>query len=264
LRRDISQGSDASFELGQRDFPARFTPGGLVGREAELALLQVAFAEALAGTSRTVVIHGPAGVGKSALIHEFRSCVLAANGWVVRGKVDQYLKEQVGAGALTQALRCLGRLLLAQSAEVLASERERIVAAVGPGVAQITALPPEFALILGPQPELAPIDPAQAELRQLQAIVGLIAAIASPSRPLVIVLDDLQWAAAQSLRSFQRLMDEPGISGMLLAGVYRGAGPGPDNAAPSRRRPTLHRMRRRCASRLPISATGTARSCLPD
>jgi predicted ATPase len=56
-----------------------------VGRSAELGLLQARFAEAAAGRPRTVVLEGPAGVGKSALLHAFvgsldPATVLAASG----------------------------------------------------------------------------------------------------------------------------------------------------------------------------------------
>lgn len=224
LRSELECGEMGLFDLGERDFPSRFVPVGLAGREAELTTLQTAFAQAMGATSRTVLIEGPTGVGKSALVHEFKSSVTASNGWIVHGKVDQYQKEKSEAGALIQALRSLGRLLLSQPADVLALQRQRIVTAVGAGADLIAALSREFALILGPQSATAPIDPRQAQLRQQQAIIDLIGAVASPSRPLVIVLDDLQWASLQSLRGFERLMNEPRLGGLLLVGIYRSEG----------------------------------------
>ncbi|RYX94100.1 MAG: ATPase [Comamonadaceae bacterium] len=229
VREAALNGVDAQLRLGERDFPLRLSAPGLVARDTEAALLRAAFADAVAKGPIAVVVHGAAGVGKSALIQELRPAVLAANGRIVRGKVDLYQKEQADAGVLAQALCALGRLLLAQPADVLAGQRSRLVAAAGQGAGLLAAMSEEFALILGPQPVMAPADPRQAGLRQQQAIVDVIAAVASPAAPLVLVLDDLQWAGTPSLRGFERLMNEPGLAGLLLVAVYRDDDPATGN-----------------------------------
>lgn len=223
LRGELEQGLTGVFELGQRDFSARLAaPARLVGRDAELAMLRIAFTDALRTPRRTVLVEGAAGVGKSALINELRPVVAAKGGWFVLGKFDQYQKDGATAGALTQALRALGRLLLAEAGDELASQRQRILDDLGRGAGLMTRLLPEFALLLGPQPEVPEVDPQHAELRLQQAMVDLLCVIVTPERPLVMVLDDLQWAEALSLRVLERLMNEPALRGLLLVGAYRG------------------------------------------
>lgn len=112
--------------------------------------------------------------------------------------------------------------MLAQSGDELSTQRQRILDSLGSSTGLITRLLPEFALLLGPQPDEPDDDPQQAELRLQQATVDLLGAIASPERTLVIVLDDLQWAGIPSLRLLERLMNEPGLRGLLLIGAYRG------------------------------------------
>lgn len=221
LQDDRAGPQAAGFALGECDFAARLAPPArLVGRDTELDLLQAAFAVARGGACQTLLIEGGPGVGKSALVNELQPAVAAADGWFVYGKFDQYQRD-ADAGAVTQALRALGGLLLAEPKEELAAHRQRILERLGRHAALMTPLP-EFALLLGEQPEVPALDPGQAELRMQQTTLDLLGAIASSARPLVIVLDDLQWASGQSLRMFERIMSDASLRGLLLVGAYRG------------------------------------------
>ncbi|WP_395686953.1 AAA family ATPase [Caenimonas koreensis] len=223
LHVEIDQPNAGIFTLGDRDFAMRLAaPTRLVGREAEITALRSALVDSIRTARHTVLVEGSPGVGKSALVNELRPVVAAAGGWFVLGKFDQYQKDGATGGALTQALRGLGRLLLAQSADEIAAQRQLILDGLGRSASLMTRLVPEFELLLGPQPDMAEADPQQAEIRLQQAIADLLRVIASPQRPLVLVLDDIQWAGGLSLRAIERLMNEPGIRGLLLVSAYRG------------------------------------------
>ena len=221
LRQALAEGRADTFTPGERDFPMRLAPSALVGRDAELAVLRGALADALRSPRRTVLIEGAAGVGKTALINELRPLVTQAGGWLIHGKFDQYQREGATSGAVTQAARALGRLLLAQPWEAVTGLRKSIVDKLGRNAALMARLSPEFALLLGNQPDAPDIDPQQAEVHMQQATLELLGVIASPERPLVIVMDDLQWAGALSLRGIGRLITEPSMRGVLLVGAWR-------------------------------------------
>ncbi|MBC7378768.1 MAG: AAA family ATPase [Burkholderiaceae bacterium] len=222
LRREFEDAAVSDFEVGERDFPARLAPPKrLVGRDGELAVLRGALSDALHTARRTVLIEGAPGVGKSALIDELRPAAAEAGGWFIYGKFDQYQKDAATAGALTQALCGLGRLILAQTGDDLAAQRRRILDRLGRRAGLITRLSPELALLLGPQPEAPDVDPRQAELHMQQAMADLLGTVATALRPVVLVLDDLQWASALSLNSFSFLMSEPELRGVLLVGAFR-------------------------------------------
>ena len=135
-----------------------------------------------------------------------------------RASLTQYRRDlEFDAGY--QAFRALGRLLLAEPEDELAQLRMRIVAAVGPGAGLLTAVLPEFAALLGAPPDAG--DPLTAQARVQRAAVAALRAVASRDRPVVLFLDDLQWAGGTPLGFVDLVLSEEPIEGLLLVGAYR-------------------------------------------
>jgi signal transduction histidine kinase len=209
----------AALRVGERDFPMRLLPPSrLAGRDDEVAALEAALAGALAGECRGVLVAGAPGVGKTALIDQLRPVVTGSDGWFVAGKFDQYRRD-LEFDAVNQALRALGRLLLAGPEDELAQLRMRIVAAVGPNAGLLTAVLPEFATLLGVPPD--PGDPLTAQTRVQRAAAAALRAVASRKRPVVLFLDDLQWAGGTPLGFVDLVLTEERVEGLLLVGAYR-------------------------------------------
>ncbi|QYN38753.1 AAA family ATPase [Pseudonocardia sp. DSM 110487] len=206
------------FQLGERDVPLRLLPSRLVGREDEVAALEGTFEEARAGRCRGVLIGGAPGVGKTALVDQLRPVVTGGDGWFVTGKFDQYRRDLEFDGVY-QAFRALGRLLLAEPEEALAEVRVRILEAVGANAGLLTATVPELAALL----EVAsdPGDPLTAQVRVQRVAAEVLRAVASRIRPLVVFLDDLQWAGRTPLGFVDLVLGEEPIEGLLLVVAYR-------------------------------------------
>jgi signal transduction histidine kinase len=214
--RDAGAGA---LRVGEHDVPARLLPPSrLVGRDDEVAALGAAFAEAPSGRCRGVLVSGAPGVGKTTLIDELRPVVTGGDGWFVAGKFDQYRRD-LEFDAVNQALRALGRLLLAEPEDELAKVRGRILAAVGPNAGLLTAVLPEFAALLAVPPD--PGDPLTARFRAQRAGVEVLRAIASRTRPVVMFVDDLQWAGRTPLGFVDLVLSEEPVDGLLLVGAYR-------------------------------------------
>jgi signal transduction histidine kinase len=205
--------------VGERDVPLRLVPPSrLVGREEEVAALAAAFEEALAGRCRGVLVSGAPGVGKTVLADELRPLVTGRDGWFVAGKFDQYQRD-LEFDAVNQAFRAQGRLLLAEPEEELAEVRERILGRVGPNVGLLAATVPEFAALLAVPPHGG--DPLTAQVRAQRAAAEVLRAVASRKRPLVVFLDDLQWAGRTPLGFVDLVLSEEPFDGLLLVGAYR-------------------------------------------
>jgi signal transduction histidine kinase/predicted ATPase len=208
--------------IGEHDFPVRLLPPSrLIERDDEMAVLQAAFDDVLAGRCRGLLVSGAPGVGKTALVDELRPVVTGSDGWFVAGKFDQYRRD-LECDAVHQALRGLGRLLLAEPEDALAQLRVRILGAVGPNAGLLTAMLPEFAALLAVPPD--PGDPLTAQVRTQRATVDLLRAIASRERPVVLFVDDLQWAGRTPLAVVDLVLSEQQVQGLLLAGAYRDEG----------------------------------------
>nr|WP_084131659.1 diguanylate cyclase [Parafrankia colletiae] len=205
---------------GEHDLPARpLTPSRLAGRDEEIAELGSAFADALAGRCHGVLVSGPPGVGKTSLVNALRPIVAGDDGWFVAGKFDQYRRDQE-YDAVRQALRALGRLLLAEPEACLVEVRERLLRALGPNAGLAAAVVPELAALLRVPPALG--DPMTAQVRAQRVAVETLRAVASRERAVVFFVDDLQWAGRTPLGFLDLILGgEEQIEGLLLVGAYR-------------------------------------------
>ncbi|MFI6073777.1 diguanylate cyclase domain-containing protein [Actinoplanes sp. NPDC051343] len=218
---DLAHAGEATLELGTRDFPSRLVaPSRLVGRDAEIARLHAAFDDALSGRLRGLLISGPSGVGKTVLINELRQVVTAAGGWFVTGKFDQYRQDPT-SDAVAGALRALVRLLLGESEADLVRLRTALAPALGRNAGIVASVIAELGPLLQVEPEEPSGDQAEIQGRLFQGTLALIRIVASPARPLIMVVDDLQWAAATPIAFLEALLADEGLPGLFLIGAYR-------------------------------------------
>ncbi|MBN1173704.1 MAG: diguanylate cyclase [Micromonosporaceae bacterium] len=221
LPRDLADRAVCELTPGERDFPWRIaSPSRLVGRGPETEALVLAFAEAQAGGVCAALVSGQPGVGKTALVDELRPLVTAANGWFISCKFDQY-RNDAGSGLLQQMARALARMLLAEPESDLATLRVRLRSTVGDAnLGLLAAAVADLRPVLR-QPDTALDGQANPQLRLSQAVLGLLAAIACPERPVVVVADDLQWAGAASIGFADSLLAATELRNVLLVCLYR-------------------------------------------
>jgi predicted ATPase/signal transduction histidine kinase len=222
-REWTARGRVAQFPLAARDVSDRFSiPNRLFGREAERAELGAAFERVRNGASLLVLVEGAAGIGKTALIRELQGPVSRSRGHFVSGKFDQ-LSRDVPYGALSQALRQRIQQTLTATPLQMAHDRERIASGLGAHAAVIAELVPELVQLLGAQPPAPRLPAAEVQNRFTLAFRNFIATLATAAAPLVIFLDDLQWADTSTLHLLTALLDNPASHHLLLIGAYRSA-----------------------------------------
>jgi predicted ATPase/signal transduction histidine kinase len=238
LRHDLERclgqwrelGALAPFPLGERDVSEELLiPQQLYGRDAERAALREAFERvAGSGTPELVLVSGPAGIGKTALVRELLRAVVGRRGRLIAGKFEQH-KREIPYFTIRQALRELARDLLAEGEPGLARWRPRLAQALGPHGKLIVDLVPQLGLIVGPQPPVPELPLTEAETR-LRAVFGrLFATCAAAEHPLVMFIDDLQWADTASLQLVAHLLTGGDTHHLLIIGAHRDGELGPSS-----------------------------------
>ncbi|MDI1483784.1 ATP-binding sensor histidine kinase [Polyangium sp. y55x31] len=229
-------GTIAPFPLGERDASDVFRiPQRLYGRareaEALVALFEAqsrrAAEEPALARAEAVLVEGPAGVGKSALVREILRPLTAHRGTFASGKFDQY-KRDVPYGGLSMALAELMRQVLGETHESLARFRERLLAALGPNLALFASLVPEITRLVGDLPKAPLLGPAEAQNR-LDHVVKAFIRVFCDVGPLVLFLDDLQWADDASLGLLERLLADDELGRLCLIGALRDNEVGPSH-----------------------------------
>lgn len=217
------QASDdiAPFRVGQLDLDSQLLiPQKLYGREAEVALLMATFDRVSQGAKEMLVVSGYSGVGKSSLVYEVHKPIARQGGYFITGKFDQ-LKRDIPYAALIQAFQELMRQLLTERRDRVVSWRIQLSQALGPNGQVIIDVIPEVERILGPQPAVPQLGASEAENRFHRVFQQFIHVFCQPDHPLVLFLDDLQWADAASLKLIHLLITDPDSQSFFLIGAYR-------------------------------------------
>ncbi|MFA7429781.1 MAG: AAA family ATPase [Rhodospirillaceae bacterium] len=189
-------------------------PPRLYGRDALIARLQQHLARTT-DQAALVLVHGPTGAGKTALVrHAFRP-VAATGGLLISGAFDAF-RRNVPYAALAAAFTQLVRGLLGGREQDLAAIRATLDRALDGNGAVLTDLIPDLEVLLGPQPAVPALPPVETEYRFNRAVLAFVQA--ARHHPLVLFLDDLHWADRSSLHLVEFLLGA-GPRGLLIVGT---------------------------------------------
>src|SRR4028119_1492760 len=222
-----TKGKIESFPLGSQDICDKFQiPQKLYGREAEVADLLAAF-DRVSKTENNqqsrkelMLVAGYSGIGKSALVSEVYKPITKARGYFIAGKFDQF-QRNVPYSAIVSAFSGLVRQLLTESEEQLNQWREKLLNAFGANGQVIIDVIPEVELIVGKQPVLSALGANESQNRFNLIFGNFIRVFCSEKHPLVIFLDDLQWADSATLKLIQLMMVDADTQYLFLIGAYR-------------------------------------------
>jgi len=181
-----------------------------VGRRAPRARLDQAWEDASGGRARTVVVRGEAGIGKTSMARAVAASVQEAGGLVLHGRCDE--EEGIPYQPFAEALRW----------HAAHCPPERLAAHVGPLGPDLVRLVPDLAAH-GVAPP-SPADPAVERYRLFEAVVELLGAI-STHTPVLLVLDDLHWAARSTLLMLRHVVRSGQLGRVLIVATCRDAGP---------------------------------------
>jgi len=221
LKQWQETGTIEPFELATRDITGRFLiPEKLYGREAEIQTLLTAFERVAEGNTEIMLVAGFSGIGKTAVINEVHKPIVRQRGYFIKGKFDQF-QRNIPFSAFVTAFRDLMQQLLGESDAQLDQWKEKILAALGENGQVMIDVIPELESIIGQQPPVPELSGNAAQNRFNLLFQKFIQVFTTPENPLVIFVDDLQWADSASLKLMQLLTGDKNMGYMLLLGAYR-------------------------------------------
>jgi len=208
-----------SFPLAQHDVCDRLQISQkLYGREKEYASLMSVFRNVTKGKAELLLVTGYAGIGKSSLVNEMHKPVVAHGGYFISGKFDQF-KRSIPYSAINQALRELMRQILTESENRIAQWRGKLLKALGPNGQLIIDAVPELEFVIGKQPAIPPLGATRNSFHYVMQ--NFVSVFAHSDHPIVLFLDDLQWADAASLKLISLLMKSLDNPSLLPICAYR-------------------------------------------
>ncbi|KAB8318705.1 AAA family ATPase [Tolypothrix campylonemoides VB511288] len=209
------------FCLATQDICDRFViPEKLYGREEEITQLLTTFERVSQGSSEIMLVSGYSGIGKSALVNEVHKPILRQRGYFISGKFDQ-LQRDIPYAAIALAFQDLTRQLLTESEAALQTWKQELLAALNPNAQVIIDIIPELEQIIGKQPPVEQLGATEAQNRFNLFFQRFLTVFAQKEHPLVIFLDDLQWADLASLKLIELLITDADSQYLLIIGAYR-------------------------------------------
>ena len=207
------------FDLATRDITDRFLISEkLYGRETEVDQLLAAFERVCTGRAEMILVAGFSGIGKTAVVNEVHKPIARQRGYFIKGKYALFQRNSPFS-AFVQAFRELMGQLLSESDAQLQTWKTRILTAVGDSGQVLIEVIPELERIIGPQSPARELSGTAAQNRFNLLVEKFVQVFTAAEHPLVMFLDDLQWADLASLKLLQLLMEDRGH--LLVLGAYR-------------------------------------------
>jgi predicted ATPase/signal transduction histidine kinase len=221
VARLTATGTIDDFALGRDDVAKAFElPTRLYGRSAELGVLASAFERVATGAVEIVLVAGRSGLGKTSVVRELFPLVTRQRGYFLTGKFEQ-MRRDTPYSALVAAFDELTHYLLTETEDELARWREQIAAAIAPNGRIVVDAIPTLERIIGPQPEVVALDPAATQSRFNLTLRKLIQVFTRRGHPLVLFLDDMQWADPESIQLLKLVAGSEATECLLLIEAYR-------------------------------------------
>ncbi len=178
----------------------------LVGRSAEMGLLEQRWTQALSGNGQALLVTGEAGIGKSRLVHALTDHVANQHVWLTPCQGSQYHRDTAFYPFVDLFQRVVLRFERPESPAEKLSKLERFFEDSGqplaetlPHLCSMLSIPPAPGYSF---PELSPEQQKQETMRALQTVLLR----RSTQQPVLFVVEDLHWVDPTTLEFLQLLV----------------------------------------------------------
>ncbi len=210
-----------NFPLGIYDTPSRLhVSQKMVGREIELEQILNLFDRAARGAKVFLTVGGLSGVGKSRLVCETVRPLTEHSGIFMSGKFDPQ-QQNIPYYGWIRAIEKWADSVAKESPEQQERWRQLFSEKLVGMDSILLRLVPQLEILLDDAPDSAESSATELKNRLLYALGLFFSAVAGPTHPLVLFLDDWQWADDDSIRLLESVIDNPNLSHLLLVAAYR-------------------------------------------
>jgi diguanylate cyclase (GGDEF)-like protein len=210
---------------GRRTAPA---PAAQVhGRAAETEKLQARvdslFEPGAPDVPSVFVVRGHGGVGKTTLVRSVVPSLVCRGGIFAAGRHEPF-QPRGDFDAVTAALADIAQYWLSESPQRVATTRAALRSRLGAQSGFLERMVPAFAPLLGSGPMPIDIDEGTPlSIRARRAIGGVLDVVRLSGVPLLLFIDDLQWAGPGALELLEALANDHSRGRVLLAAAWRDA-----------------------------------------
>ena len=221
LNQFKKKGKIQYFKIGEKDISHRFQiPQKLYGRENEIEAIFNISDQVSRGSKETILITGNPGVGKSTIANEIRKAPTKNQTYLIYGKFNQ-LNQNIPFAAMIQAFKELIQQITDDGIKDVSFWKSQLLQSVGNNGQVIIDVIPELELIIGKQPNVPDLPPADAQNRFNLTFLNFIRTFSKNEQLLIIIIDDLQWADESTLKLIELIIHDADTNYLLFIGTYR-------------------------------------------
>ncbi|CAJ1926147.1 unnamed protein product [Cylindrotheca closterium] len=235
FRQETSSSSDSHSSTRRNMVDAEMSQLGLYGRQTETETIRNCLDDLVkTGKNKLLYISGVSGSGKTALAATVADVVDSERGIFAIGKFDQKLRDEPYAGIATAGRHICGEILHRKNSTGKMRSglsfdhiKKTIIENVGSELVTLAMILPEIEDIVGSVSDLFSEDSEHDEdyganrERLNTAFRTFFRTVAAFFKPLVMVLDDVQWADLPSLNLMEVLITDDASTNFMLVALYR-------------------------------------------
>lgn len=219
-RNDFQISKFIDFQLAENDISDHFiVQGKLYEREKDIEDLENAFNQTLQGNPSAVFISGYSGIGKTSLVKEIQKKLLIKKAKFLGGRFDGYNLSIPYTGFIS-AFKDLVSNLVLEDESYLQSWKAEVIEKLGKNLSIIVEILPDLEQIFGKQEISDDIGLLERQYRFNNTFKNFIEIFCKEDSPLVLYLDDLQWADTSSLNLIKILITSK-INSFFFITSYR-------------------------------------------
>jgi len=217
----LQKADKMEFEIAKKDILDKLViPEKLYGREIQVKQLLDCFNLCLDGKNQFLIVYGSPGIGKTVLINEVQKSMVRNRGIFIRGKFDQFQRD-IPYVAIINAFQTVVDSIVEGSASEIEKWNKRITEELGNNVSLIVEVIPGLKKIVGKTTPVEALPPAESANRFNLVFKKFITLFARGPQPLVLFLDDMQWADIPSLKLLKFILSDWKKSHLMIIGSFR-------------------------------------------